>query len=160
MPTWIPYWTFYTLRSAPNQLTVVSPPDIVLFIIMNVLFYLAFLRHFFRDWKAGTITPQGMLLMSLVYLVGLGLVCGHGTITLDRNTNTATVHRVRLFFIPTTTHIPLSEVIGARLYHAPGSEILSLQTNSAGSYSISSWRQMGGQAYAANSINEFLSQSQ
>ena len=156
MPSWIPYWTFYTVQSAPEKLTVVAPPDLVWFVLMTAVFLAVFLRDLFRDWRAGTTTPLGLLFIAILYIVLFSLIGSHGSIALDRKTQTATVHEVHIFFIPTTKTTPLSQVHGADIHYAPGSSHLVLETDSPEDYSISGWTSMSGQAKAANTVNDFL----
>lgn len=156
MPTWIPYWAFYIVHVSPDELRVVCPPNLELFVLFNYFAY----RFVFLKLPAGSppreTKPAGVLLLLGIYFVLLGLVMSHGSITLDRKAGTATVHNVYIMYIPWTETIPLSQVHRADLHYSPGSDHLVLNTDRLESYSISGWTSTGGQAKAVNAINDFL----
>lgn len=102
--------------------------------------------------------PAGIVYLA-IYLFSIGMVFSHGTLTLDRQTNTATIRKVHFLFIPTTRTIRLDDIQFAKAESAPHSDHFIIVTKDGTTYDLLYWTQMSGQGRAANAVNSFLGSS-
>ena len=137
---------------------MVSPPWIVPFLVVNYLMYRGAWKGVPAELRAGTAVPGGIVLTAVLHLVVLSCLTGHGTVTLDRQSNTVVVRRLYPLWIPVTHRFSLAEVAKAGVLEAPHSNLFYVQTIAGDRYHIDWWDQTGGQWKAANAVNAFLAQ--
>lgn len=158
MPTWVPFWRFYTLQKGPDELLVVCPPNAILILVVTLIVGVPLLRWTLANLRDRKMTVSALVMYLLIYGFCLGLVVSHGTLTLNRQTNTATIHKIHFMYIPTTEQISLNEVESARVESAPHSDHFIVVTRGGKNFDLIYWTQMSGQGHAANAVNAFLSQ--
>ncbi len=159
MPSWMPFWQFYTVQNSPDQLRVVCPPNLVFIAVITLVIGGPLLRWTIGNIRERKMTMAAFLMYLVIYLFCIGLVVSHGTLTLNRRMNIATFHKVHFMYIPTTETIPLDAIQFARAESAPHSDHFIVVTKGGKTYDLVYWTQMSGQGRAANAVNAFLTGS-
>lgn len=156
----MPFWRFYTVQTSSDQFAVVCPPNLILIGIVTLIIGVPLLRWTIAHVREQRMTLSAGLMYLAIYLFFLGFAVSHGTLTLDRRTNTATIRKVHFLYVPTTRTISLDDIQFAKAESAPHSDHFVVVTRDGTSYDLVYWTRMPGQGRAANAVNAFLNSSE